>query len=237
MSRRMKKDYRAVLCNIKDLLPNEIALQRVVMDFEVGMWSGVRSVFPGVMRQGCSFHWTQAVWRKTKELGLSRRYMEDVATHTYVRKIMALPFLPPEHIPAVFRHLEQKASTDNLESLVSYVRSTWIDGYFKPMNWSIFNQPHRTNNDVEGWHHRLNNRARRGQLQLYVLIHLLHQEAEHVTLQCRLVTLNKLRVYQRKKYAKMQKRIFKLWGLYCEGEKTPMQLLRACAKVNGPVDD
>ena len=66
MSRRMKKDYRAVLRNIKDLLPNEIALQRVVMDFEVGMWGGVRSVFHGVMRQLCSFHWTQAVWRKTR---------------------------------------------------------------------------------------------------------------------------------------------------------------------------
>ena len=27
----------------------------------------------------------------------------------------------------------------------------------------------RTNNDVEGWHHRLNNRAGRGQIQFYVL--------------------------------------------------------------------
>ena len=44
-------------------------------------------------------------------------------------------------------------------------------------------------------------------------------------------------MYQRKKYAKMQKRIFNLWAQYCEGEKTPMQLLRARAKVNGPVDD
>jgi hypothetical protein len=162
MSRRKKKDYRAVLRKVRALLPDDLTLKRVVMDFESGMWGGVRAVFPGVKLQGCSFHWTQAVWRKAKELGLSHRYIHDNATHTYIRKLLALPFLPKEHIPGVFHHLEAKASTDALVRLVGYVRSTWISGKWKPKDWTVFNQPHRTNNDVEGWHHRINNRARRG---------------------------------------------------------------------------
>ncbi len=40
----------------------------------------------------------------------------------------------------------------------------------------------------------------RGQLQLYLLIHLLHQEAINISLQCRLVAMNRLRAYQHRKY-------------------------------------
>jgi len=45
----------------------------------------------------------------------------------------------------------------------------------------------QTNNDVEDWHCHLNNRAIRGQLQLYMLIPLLHREASILPLQVKLV--------------------------------------------------
>ena len=41
--------------------------------------------------------------------------------------------------------------------------------------------PVRTNNHVEGWHRRFNSRAGRGQLQLYILVPLLHKDASLVT--------------------------------------------------------
>ena len=56
-----------VLRAVKRAIPTEtLGVRRMVMDFEKGMWSAVRSVFPDVTLQGCLFHWTQAVWRKVQ---------------------------------------------------------------------------------------------------------------------------------------------------------------------------
>ena len=60
------------------------------------------------------------------------------------------------------------------------------------VSWTV-----RTNNDVEGWHRRLNNKATRGQLQLYVLIPMLFKEASLLPLQVKLVNEKKL---QRRMY-------------------------------------
>jgi len=46
--------------------------------------------------------------------------------------------------------------------------------------WSVFHEPVRTNNDVEGWHYRLNVKANHGRLNLYPLIQLLHAESQLV---------------------------------------------------------
>ena len=77
-----------------------------------------------------------------------------------------------------------------------------------------------TNNDVEGWHNSFNRRAHgKGQLPLYLLIELLHQEARLTSLQFRLVSERKLRRVQRKVYHNMQARIFYLWDEYDKEKK------------------
>ncbi|KAG1654554.1 hypothetical protein GQR58_024951 [Nymphon striatum] len=65
MTGRRKRDYKAVLRALKERLPANLPLQRVVFDFEAAAWKAVALVFPGVLLQGCNFHWRQAVWRKT----------------------------------------------------------------------------------------------------------------------------------------------------------------------------
>jgi len=47
---------------------------------------------------------------------------------------------------------------------LQYVRRNWVDGCWRPATWSVFRQPVRTNNDVEGWHHRLNAKASHGRI-------------------------------------------------------------------------
>ena len=48
-----------------------------------------------------------------------------------------------------------------------------------------------------GFKNIINSRARRDQLQSYVLIELLHKESQIITLQLHLVSQNKLKIYQR----------------------------------------
>ena len=80
---------------------------------------------------------------------------------------MALPLLPPEHIRSVFNHTKTTTSTEQLEKLYNYVQTTWIKGkVWTPLDGSVYSLAIRTNNNVDGWHTRLNHRNRRGKYQL-----------------------------------------------------------------------
>ena len=87
---------------------------------------------------------------------------------------------------------------------------------------------------MEGWHRRLNGHAKKSKLPLYVLIALLYDEAKTTSLEVRLVREAKLQRHQRKMYRQLQGRLFKLWDEYGSGNRTPTQLLKACARLYAP---
>ena len=150
---------------------------------------------------------------------------------------MALPFLPHHEIPRMFRQLKlQAADSRPLRKLTAYVKRQWIkNAVFSPKDWSVYRQPIRTNNDIEGWHHALNRRAGgKSNLPLYILIELLHREAKLTAITVRLVSDNKLKRIQRKVYRQVQTKLFASWDKYDNREKTAAQLLKCCAKLNGP---
>ena len=99
---------------------------------------------------------------------------------------MALPVLPHEHIQPVFDQLQGSLDADTpqlIQELFQYTDSQWVRGrLFTPRDISVFGLDVRINNEVEGYHNRLNRRGQRGQLQFYLLCHLLHEEACLVTL-------------------------------------------------------
>jgi hypothetical protein len=135
-------------------------------------------------------------------------------------QVMALPFLPAEHIaPAFARLKEQSVKIPQLYSWVDYVESTWITNTTFPVeSWSVFRKSVRTNNDVEGWHRRINAKAGKANLPFYVLVSLLYDEATAIVTQIQLVSEKKLRRCQKKKkHKKMQGRIFSVWEEYQNG--------------------
>ena len=136
-----------------------------------------------------------------QELGLQQPYCNDQGTYIYLRKFMALPFLPEQEIPPMFQHLRQQATTAPLQQFVAYVSEIWItNSTWPPSSWSVYMMATRSKNDVEGWHHGLHRRAAgRQNLNLYLLIDLLHQEAWLTALRIRLVSEKKLTRIQRKK--------------------------------------
>ena len=96
-----------------------------------------------------------------------------------------------------------------------------ISTIFTPKDWSVFKQPIRTNNDIEGWHNALNRRAG-GQcrLQFYLLIELLHREARLTSITIKLVSDKKLKRIQRRKYRQLQQKLFDAWEQYQTGNKS-----------------
>jgi len=212
-------------------------VQQVTSDFERAHWCALSKVFRhvGLTQRGFAFHWGQAVYRKLTKLNLATQYRDDRHVRKLCRRLMALPLVPAAEIAGLFERLRRQATSDRLSALFDYVHKTWIadDALWPPACWSVFRRPVRTNNDVEGWHYRLNRRARSGHLPVYVLVRLLHDEAVISQQYVRLVSDGKLTRNQKKIYKSMHKRLDGLWTEF-ERNETAKQLLYACAYIYGP---
>ena len=108
---------------------------------------------------GCLFHYTQALLRFIQGMGLQQSYQTDIGTKSLVRTLMALPVLPQEHIEPVFDILSASAPLI-FAPFLQYIKNQWISGdVFTVRDLSVFQMTIRTNNDVEGYHYRINAKA------------------------------------------------------------------------------
>lgn len=233
MSGKRSKDYTAVLKAVTEILPATPSVSSFVVDFEAGLWKGIRSIFNDPMIKGCAYHFTQALWRKVQELGLQTLYCRRDNVYKIVKKVLALPFLPHEDIEEAFCELSGKVGVIGpVREFMDYVRETWLTHrIWKVENWSVFGRSIRTNNDVEGWHHKLNKSAKKGNLPFYLLINLLYLEAKEIPNQVKLVKEGKLKRRQRKQVKEIQGRIMGVWNDYNERKITTSQLLKKCAYI------
>lgn len=163
-------------------------------------------------------------------------YRKGERVFQLVKMLFALPLLPAAHISPAFEYLKEKSDdSDATQQLLSYIFKNWITSSLWPVEaWSVYKEPIRTNNDVEGWHRRINSRAAKSQLPFYMLITLLHNEAVWLTVQVNLLSANNLKTYQRKKYRQMQGKIFALWEMYEEENITTSSFLSRAAHLYRP---
>jgi len=110
-------------------------------------------VFPEAEIKGCAFHWCQAVMRKVAKLGLKTAYDQKKSVHLFVRKLLALPYLPSDHMQPAFNQLVQTTASASaaIKQLMTYLTNTWFNNrVWTVQQWSVYRQSVRTNNDVEG---------------------------------------------------------------------------------------
>ena len=236
MSRRKKRDYKKVLQSILRMLPHAPRLKRTVLDFEQALWRALKHILPDAEHKGCAFHYSQAVWRKAQNLGLSTAYNEDAGTNKFIRRILALALLPATHIISLFNQMKTEATTGKLKKLWKYVNKIWIQGIGMPWSirdWSCYYLPIRTNNDLEGWHRALNTKGR-SKCSFYLLVKLLHEESNLVPLQTRLVNDNKLTRRRKKSSEKMDEKLFHHWADFEEGKISAKKLHKLLCYVYAP---
>ena len=151
---------------------------------------------------------------------------------------MALPFLPEHEISQMFDRLQIKATTPPPQKKVEYISNTWVNSStWPPSTWSIFDMSVRTNNDIEGWHNRINKRAAgKCNLPFYLFVKLIHQEARLTAVHIRLVSEKKLQGIRKRKYRELQGQILRLWQKYTNKESSAYQLLKACTHLIEPVN-
>ena len=76
----------------------------------------------------------------------------------------------------------------------------------------------RTNNDVEGYHRRLNLRIQLDHPPVYRLVEVLWQEARYVDVTAKLISSGIVRMERRKKTTEKQSRLEALWTEYEAGD-------------------
>ena len=230
-------DYTAVLRRLVAHFKTTPALRTTVLDFEAAVWNAMRAVFPDVELRGCSFHWSQALWKHIQELRLTCSYMKRSLTHKFIRRLFSLPFLPAHAITPVFDSiLTMPDIAEPLCQLLNYIKNTWISSrIWCPSSWSVYNSLIRTNNDVEGWHRCLNSRIHRHNLPLYQLIQVLYEEATILPLQAQLVSEGKLTRHEKTRNKQQQQKIVSIWDRYDHKELTELGVLKEIAIVYRPV--
>lgn len=140
-------------------------------DFEKAIMNAVSTVFPGICKTGCLFHFTSAIYKFMASLGLVHFY-----NHAYVKVkhtvkcLFALAFLPAELVAHVFgeiRHYYESLpplgppyliqERPDLTELFDYFYHCWILGDVAvPAVWTISDlNSMRTNNGAEGLNSKL----------------------------------------------------------------------------------
>ena len=182
--------------------------------------------------KGCSFHLIQRVWFYIKDLGLAYSYTNDIGTKQFCRKLMSLVYLPEWAIDDAFNELERTANTDALKKLCAYYQKTWLENsVWTVRDISGFNHPIRTNNDVEGWHRRMNSKAGRGNIQFYLLIQLLKRESCLVDIMANsYLTRGAISRYQKKQNSPIAK-ILQSWDDHINGGRSPASIHNVCLNL------
>ena len=117
MTSRRRSDSVYALQALLDALPQPPAVQAVVSDIEAALWSAIRYVFPGVAQRGCEFHFSQAMCRNVKLVGLQSAYAKDDRINRVCHKTQAPCFLPADAIGDEFGKLEQVEAAEGVRQL------------------------------------------------------------------------------------------------------------------------
>ncbi|KRX35235.1 hypothetical protein T05_7684 [Trichinella murrelli] len=112
--------------------------------------------------------------RQVGRLGLRTDYMNNQEVRKKVKMLMALAFLPVHLAPAGFEIINVGMS-GQLEALYQYFQQEWLPATKIPL-WNVHGVSVRTNNHLEGWHSRMNKRARKHHLGFYQFLYLILDE-------------------------------------------------------------
>ncbi|XP_053400515.1 uncharacterized protein LOC123558320 [Mercenaria mercenaria] len=224
-----------VLTSFRDAL-DHVVVENFVVDFEQAAWLAVRQVFPTVTIKGCVFHLTTAaIFKYAARLGLKPRYMERGSVHNYIRSLLALPFLPAQHIEPAFVELASRANSPATKELCSYINDQWMNHLvFDIPSWSVFGLTVRTNNDVEGWHNRLNSACAGHTLSFYRLVPALRSEAECVGYEVAHVRQGVSTRRIRPVSKTIENKIQNVLEEYSAKNIETGDLLKECGKIYGP---
>ncbi|XP_078053571.1 uncharacterized protein LOC144479006 [Augochlora pura] len=146
---RTKTMYNAIWRKIVSLVPRlQDNLETVMCDYKRAAIESVQAQFPRVTIHGCWFHFTQALLRKWKKLGL------QAAPREILSVAMTMPLAPSDMFPEALHQIQLVVDRlcgtfPNVLLFMAYLRNVWLPISSKV---SVYGSAVRTNNIAESFH-------------------------------------------------------------------------------------
>jgi len=177
MTRKSGTLYVSVFQKIRELVPGFTPLS-IMTGYEEALPNALREVF-GQQTQisGCFFHYTQAIIRKFRQMGLSRDARISETMQLILRCLLVLPLLPTEDIKLGSHDIQAiipEVRDDDRQSainLTAYVDRQWLrKATIGPDRLSVHRRRSRTNNGIESYHAMLLRRIKAAHPNLYTFL-------------------------------------------------------------------
>ncbi|KAE8752689.1 hypothetical protein FOCC_FOCC000429 [Frankliniella occidentalis] len=160
MESRTEMAYRDLFTFVRRVVP-ELDPDYFMTDFEVAQQNAISEVFPRVRLSGCLWHFSRAICRNVRALGLHDLVRDSDNARRVVRLCLAIPLAPPGQLYDALNTVVIEARRLNLHDrfvdLFNYLRATWLEGIGQRI-LCVFGVRHRTNNVAEAHHLNLNSR-------------------------------------------------------------------------------
>ena len=154
-------------------------VQKIVTDFEIGVFSSVQKVFQDVEHKGCKFHHNAAIWKKLGEIGLHSLFYENAQFQEFIYMHYALCYVPTVDIvntynqvitpfmeDALTHYEEWEEFSGEIGQFCYYYCDTYIEkrngreALFPPKLWThydtVLNDGVATNNKLESFNRTWN---------------------------------------------------------------------------------
>ena len=145
----------------------QLAVTEIVCDFELVFKSAIETDFTQVRLWGCYFHFTKALLKKMKDLGLFIHYGDDPLLKGFLRESFAIGYLPVFYVRQKLYQLTQSTNARFLKNayprLVFFtsVFPTHMAHHFPPNVYNVYACPPtlHTINACGGYNNKFNVRV------------------------------------------------------------------------------
>ena len=177
--------YTNLIDALKNLAQNkglEFSPKKITSDFESGWISAVHESLQTTSINGCFFHFTQAVVRKINSMGLMKKFLENEPFRNIVREVIGLAFLPTDKVMTTLGKITETSPDEETSSFLEYFMGQWVIRV-QPQLWNVRGRVHRTNNDLESWHNRLNLDVGKAKNVFFIIQCLINDHLDAVVLE------------------------------------------------------
>ncbi|CAF4241168.1 unnamed protein product, partial [Rotaria sp. Silwood2] len=140
----------------------EFSTSNIMSDYESGIISTLKELFPQIKHDGCFFHYLQKIVKRMKKYGLWMHYLNDSNLYEWIKRMMAIPMLPVTKMEEAFQLIEKEKKTDRklkqfipqLNKMLFYYKKQWLAPGMIEMV-CVYNKSKRTNNYSETYNKTL----------------------------------------------------------------------------------